>query len=287
MSKLNQHVKSDKVKWIITGIVLMLILALLGGVIAMLVMNRNSGEEEAAAKADQTLCLNLTSIDELVGYEFNEASDWTQIATEAPSNGEYSAISILSIDTFSPAFDEEGMFEILGTVESVTVEFNGTTYEAAASGTDGTQHMFQDAERTMYLILGTADGSFEVSDQKYGCVFLGVGAGAPIESFKIVSFNMPATEDPADEEQGEESVPAYYTVTFDSNGGTEVESQIVLPGGKVVEPEDPTKPSLSFMGWYLADQGEWDSTQGTCTGGVEWDFNDPVTSDLVLKANWL
>lgn len=287
MSKLNQHVKSDKVKWIITGIVLVLILALLGGVIAMLVMNRNSGEEEAAAKADQTLCLNLTSIDELVGYEFNEASDWTQIATEAPSNGEYFAVSILSIDTFSPAFDEEGMFEILGTVESVTVEFNGTTYEMTASGTDGTQHTFRDAERTMYLILGTADEVFEVSDQKYGCVILGVGANAPVESFKIVSFNMPATEDPADEEQGEESVPAYYTVTFDSNGGTEVESQIVLPGGKVVEPEDPTKPSLSFMGWYLADQGEWDSTHGTCTGGVEWDFNDPVTSDLVLKANWL
>lgn len=286
MSKLNQHVKSDKVKWIITGIALVLILALLGGVIAMLVMNRNSGEEEAAVKADQTLCLNLTSIDELVGYEFNEASDWTQIATEASADG-YSAFSLLSIDTFSPAFDEEGMFEILGTVESVTIELNGTTYEMTASGTDGTQHMFQDAERTMYLILGTADGSFEVSDQKYDCVFLGVGANAPIESFKIVSFNMPATEDPADEEQGEESVPAYYTVTFDSNGGTEMESQIVLPGGKVVEPEDPTKPSLSFMGWYLADQGEWDSTHGTCTGGVEWDFNDPVTSDLVLKANWL
>lgn len=150
--------------------------------------------EPEKPQADQTLCLNLTSIDELVGYEFNEASDWTQIATEASSNGEYSAFSILSIDTFSPAFDEEGMFEILGTVESVTVEFNGTTYEMTASGTDGTQHMFQDAERTMYLILGTADGVFEVSDQKYGCVSLGVGSNAPVESFKIVSFNMPATE---------------------------------------------------------------------------------------------
>lgn len=150
--------------------------------------------EPEKPQADQTLCLNLTSIDELVGYEFNEASDWTQIATEASSNGEYSAFSLLSIDTFSPAFDEEGMFEILGAVESVTVEFNGTTYEMTASGTDGTQHMFQDAERTMYLILGTADGSFEMGDQKYGCVILGVGANAPVESFKIVSFNMPATE---------------------------------------------------------------------------------------------
>ena len=272
MSKLNQHVKSDKVKWIITGIVLVLILALLGGVIAML-FNRNSGEEEAAAKADQTLCLNLTSIDELVGYEFNEASDWTQIATEAPSNGEYSAFSILSIDTFSPAFDEEGMFEILGAVESVTVEFNGTTYEMTASGTDGAQYMFQDAERTMYLILGTVDGAFEVSDQKYGFVSLGVGASAPVESFKIVSFNIPATEDPADEEQGEESVPAYYTVTFDSNGGTEVESQIVLPGGKVVEPEDPTSSSAAFAGWKLGDD--------------YYDFDTPVNSDITLVAHWM
>ena len=150
--------------------------------------------EPEEPQADQTLCLNLTSIDELVGYEFNEASDWTQIATEAPSNGEYSAISILSIDTFSPAFDEEGMFEILGTVESVTVEFNGTTYEMTASGTDGTQHTFRDAERTMYFIFMTLDESMQVGDQKYGCVIIGVGANAPVESFKIVSFNMPATE---------------------------------------------------------------------------------------------
>ena len=272
MSKLNQHVKSDKVKWIITGIVLVLILALLGGVIAMLVMNRNSGEEEAAAKADQTLCLNLTSIDELVGYEFNEASDWTQIATEASADG-YFACSLLSIDTFSPAFDEEGMFEILGAVESVTVEFNGTTYEVTASGTDGTQHMFQDAERTKFLILGTVDGAFEVSDQKYGCVILGVRAYAPVESFKIVSFNMPATEDPADEEQGEESVPAYYTVTFDSNGGTSVDSQIIVPGGKVVKPENPVKSGVGFVEWQL--------------DGEAYDFDSPVTSDITLVAYYL
>ncbi len=149
--------------------------------------------EPEKPQADQTLSLNRTSIDELVGYEFDEASDWTTIATEASADG-YFAFSFLSIDTFSPAFDEEGMFEILGTVESVTVELNGTTYEVTASGTDGTQHMFQDAEKTMYLVLGTSDSMIEFNSQKYGCVILGVGANAPVESFKIVSFNMPATE---------------------------------------------------------------------------------------------
>lgn len=274
MKNLNQHVKSDKVKWIITGIALVLILAVLGGVVAMLFVKKDDGEEKPTViEADQTLCLNLTSIDELVGYEFNEASDWTQIATEASSNGEYFAISLLAIDTFSPAFDEEGMFEILGAVESVTVEFNGTTYEMTASGTEGTQHTFQDAERTKFLILGTVDGVFEVSDQKYGCVLLCVGANAPVESFKIVSFNMPATEDPADEEQGEESVPAYYTVTFDSNGGTSVDSQIIVPGGKVVKPENPVKSGVGFVEWQL--------------DGEAYDFDTPVTSDITLVAYYL
>ena len=41
MSKLNQHVKSDKVKWIITGIALVLILAILGGVLAAVLTETN------------------------------------------------------------------------------------------------------------------------------------------------------------------------------------------------------------------------------------------------------
>ena len=41
MSNLNKHVKSDKVKWIITGIVLVLILAILGGVLAAVLTEIN------------------------------------------------------------------------------------------------------------------------------------------------------------------------------------------------------------------------------------------------------
>lgn len=41
MSNLNQHVKSDKVKWIVTGIALVLILAILGGVVAAVVTETN------------------------------------------------------------------------------------------------------------------------------------------------------------------------------------------------------------------------------------------------------
>lgn len=41
MSNLNRHIKSDKAKWIITGIVFVLILAILGGVVAAVVTETN------------------------------------------------------------------------------------------------------------------------------------------------------------------------------------------------------------------------------------------------------
>lgn len=44
MSNLNQHVKSDKVKWIVTGVAFLLILAILGGLIAAVVTETNPKE---------------------------------------------------------------------------------------------------------------------------------------------------------------------------------------------------------------------------------------------------
>ena len=44
MNNLNQHVRSDKVKWIITGIALVLILAILAGVVAAVLTETNPKE---------------------------------------------------------------------------------------------------------------------------------------------------------------------------------------------------------------------------------------------------
>ena len=44
-----------------------------------------------------------------------------------------------------------------------------------------------------------------------------------------------------------------YTVSFDSAGGTAVESQTVVYGEKVKQPEVPEKEGHTFLGWY---QGE-------------------------------
>ena len=62
-----------------------------------------------------------------------------------------------------------------------------------------------------------------------------------------------------------------YTVTFQSEGGSEVASQI-RANTPADQPADPTKEGYTFIGWY--------------NGESEWDFETPVTTDLTLTAKW-
>ncbi len=67
--------------------------------------------------------------------------------------------------------------------------------------------------------------------------------------------------------------PTYYTVTFDSNGGTEVQSVAVEDGSTVSEPTAPEWAGYTFLGWYFGDE--------------LWDFeNNTVTEDITVKAKW-
>ena len=66
--------------------------------------------------------------------------------------------------------------------------------------------------------------------------------------------------------------PKQYTVTFDSNGGSEVASIAVTEGEKISEPADPTRE------WYLF--GEWQ------LNGKSYDFTAEVTSNMKLVAVW-
>ena len=64
-----------------------------------------------------------------------------------------------------------------------------------------------------------------------------------------------------------------FTVTFDSNGGSEVSKQKVASGSKVSRPEDPTKEGYTFEGWYLGDE--------------KWSFvGYVVTEDITLVAKY-
>lgn len=66
-----------------------------------------------------------------------------------------------------------------------------------------------------------------------------------------------------------------YTVTFNTNGGTDVEPQTVEEGQTATEPTAPTKGSDTFGGWY--------SDSGLTTA---YNFSTPVTADITLYAKW-
>lgn len=66
-----------------------------------------------------------------------------------------------------------------------------------------------------------------------------------------------------------------FTVTFDSNGGSPVNSQVVNKGSAATKPIDPAKPGYSFAGWY-ADSGLT----------AAFDFATAIAGDTALYAKW-
>ena len=69
--------------------------------------------------------------------------------------------------------------------------------------------------------------------------------------------------------------PTSYTVTFETNGGTEISPKTVVDGLKIKEPSTPTKDKYVFRGWYEDDEFN-----------TKFDFNTPITSNITLYAKW-
>ena len=79
----------------------------------------------------------------------------------------------------------------------------------------------------------------------------------------------PATETPAAQPA------ASYTVSFITDGGTDVASQTVTSGNKATRPANPSKTGCTFAGWY---------TNNTFT--TAFDFDTAITANTVLYAKW-
>ena len=67
----------------------------------------------------------------------------------------------------------------------------------------------------------------------------------------------------------------HYTVTFNTNGGTDVDAQDVAYKGLATEPTAPTKVGSEFAGWY---------SDAACE--TPFDFATPITADTTVYAKW-
>ena len=87
---------------------------------------------------------------------------------------------------------------------------------------------------------------------------------------------LPTTAFAADESPAVTNV----TVTFDSNGGGEVESQTIQQGQQVQRPADPIKDGHTFIGWYNKADLQYINLP-------EWNFDYPVFENMELVAQWM
>ncbi|SEL85157.1 S-layer homology domain-containing protein [Paenibacillus sp. OK003] len=69
--------------------------------------------------------------------------------------------------------------------------------------------------------------------------------------------------------------PLYVNISFESNGGTEVESQKVSYNSSAIIPDAPEKEGYSFFGWYKDAQLQ-----------QAFDFNTSLTRNITLYAKW-
>jgi len=67
-----------------------------------------------------------------------------------------------------------------------------------------------------------------------------------------------------------------FRVYFNSNGGSNVESQLIAYCKSATKPDDPIREYYTFAGWYS------DSTLET-----EYDFDSEITASIVLYAKWI
>lgn len=66
-----------------------------------------------------------------------------------------------------------------------------------------------------------------------------------------------------------------YTVTFNTNGGSEIANVEVDEDTTLERPEEPTKTGYTFIGWFSDEQTE-----------IEYNFANTITQDLTLYAKW-
>ncbi|MBP3448866.1 MAG: SUMF1/EgtB/PvdO family nonheme iron enzyme [Spirochaetaceae bacterium] len=111
-----------------------------------------------------------------------------------------------------------------------------------------------------------------------------IGTETQAVAKNYVGFSVNTFEQKTILADGSTTVKIYYTrnintVTFNANGGSYVETQIVKYEENATLPTKPTKDGYVFEGWYTSfDNG--------ITLDTKFDFTSSITNDVILFAKW-
>jgi uncharacterized repeat protein (TIGR02543 family) len=94
-----------------------------------------------------------------------------------------------------------------------------------------------------------------------------LGRTAAFFAAAVLVFALAACPNPSGDEQ--------HTITFDSQGGSEVQPVTAATGTQVPKPADPAKAGHSFQGWHSA-----------ASGGTEYAWPHTLDADVTMYARW-
>ena len=181
--------------------------------------------------------------------------------------------------TWNSSTKEESDFD--GADNAVTVsdgEFNGSLNLGNIEVSGG---KYTDKEVAKHLKSGRAvlfsDGKYVVGNEK--AVKADATYSVTNTDGTVVYFtDAQSANDYAKESGAPAPKVLKVTVTFDSNQGTAVDSQLVAVGDKVAKPADPTKEGYTFTGWFTDQDCATAYDFDAAVGGTE--------SGLTLYAGW-
>ncbi|WP_025681551.1 cadherin-like beta sandwich domain-containing protein [Paenibacillus massiliensis] len=180
----------------------------------------------------------------------------------------YNSLSINSNDVPYVAFSDSnhgGRATVMKLASQYTVIYNGNGADSGIAPVDNQPYEEQD----IVTVAGNT-GNLERS----GYIFAGWNTAADGSGVK---YNGDDTLiiDNASVTLYAQWQNADATVTFETNGGTSIDSQQVSYNHAAVEPPSPERSGYSFFGWY---------TDSELTQAYE--FHTPVTSHITLYAKW-
>ena len=114
---------------------------------------------------------------------------------------------------------------------------------------------------------------FQKISAKVQLVIKYIAAGKTSETTLALDYNTAAAAPLANTSLGFiKAGQETFNVTFDTDGGSAIDPQVIVKGELAQEPEAPTKDGFTFAGWYLND--------------VKYDFTTPITGGIILVAKW-
>ena len=160
-------------------------------------------------------------------------------------------------------FAEEPRVLTLDTgVSGNEVTFSGTT-ENDSHAVMCKLYDANDHEKDMLSVAvdnGTFSGSFRIT---------------ATGNYKVACANYEGGAIKSDMATASEVISITHTITFDTNGGSNINEVIVNDGEIIEPPEVPEREGFKFVEWCIDD-----------TLTTAFDFNEPITGNILLYARW-